>query len=141
EYVVDLAWEISDAPPVMVVGQQRETVQQHVGNRARYAVQEQQLGTGHAVQQAIGQVSAKEVLILSGDVPLTRPETLRRLVEEHRRARNALTLLTMNVADAGLYGGIVRDASGDVVTSVEAKDVDEIHRDMRQRKAGISLSD
>src|SRR5438477_11003197 len=72
DYVVDLAREISDAPPVIVVGYQREAVQQHVGDRARYAVQEKQLGTGHAVQQAIDQVKAKEVLILSGDVPLTR---------------------------------------------------------------------
>ena len=139
DYVVDLAWEISDAPPVMVVGHQRETVQQHVGDRARYAVQEQQLGTGHAVQQAIGQVSAKEVLILSGDVPLTRPETLRRLVEEHRRAKNALTLLTMNLDDPGLYGRIVRDANGAVVKIVEAKDADEMHRNIREVNAGIYL--
>src|SRR6266852_2740354 len=69
DYVVDLALEISDTPPVIVVGYQREVVQQHVGDRARYAVQEKQLGTGHAVQQAIDNVKdAKNVLILSGDV-------------------------------------------------------------------------
>ncbi len=85
DYVIDLACEICDTPPVVVVGHQREAVQEHVGDRARYAVQEQQLGTGHAVMQAIDQISAKEVLILSADVPLTQPETLQRLIEEHRR--------------------------------------------------------
>src|ERR1041385_6217577 len=78
DYVVDLAREVCDTTPVIVVGHQREAVQQHVGDRARYAVQEQQLGTGHAVMQAVDLVQgANEVLILSGDVPLTRPETLK----------------------------------------------------------------
>jgi len=141
DYVVDLAHEISDAAPVVVVGHQREAVQQHVGDRARYAVQEQQLGTGHAVQQAIDQIKAKEVLILSGDVPLTRAETLLRLIEEHRRSRNALTLLTMNLGDPGLYGRIVRDAKGAVERIVEAKDANEQQRAIREVNAGIYIFD
>src|SRR5947207_13453209 len=123
DYVVELAREVSDATPVIVVGHQREAVQEHVGDRARYAVQEKQLGTGHAVLQAIDQVeAATDGLILSGDVPLTRAETLKGLVDEHRRAGNALTLLTMSLDDPALYGRIIRDASGAVVTIVQAKD-------------------
>ena len=83
DYVLDLASEISDRPPVMVVGHQRDAVQQAVGTRARFAVQEPQLGTGHAVLQALPLCSQARVLILSGDVPLTRPETLARLASEH----------------------------------------------------------
>src|SRR5438874_13817384 len=74
DYVLDLAAHVSDRTPIMVVGHQREAVQQAVGDRVRYAVQEPQLGTGHAVLQAAPLASAPRVLILSGDVPLTRPE-------------------------------------------------------------------
>ena len=138
DYVVDLAREIGDDKPVIVVGHQREQVQQHVGDRARFAVQEKQLGTGHAVLQAIEFVKgAQEVLILSGDVPLTRVETLQALVDEHRRAGNALTLLTMTLDEPALYGRIVRDADGSVIRIVEAKDADEKQRKIREVNAGI----
>src|ERR1700737_2923237 len=70
DYVLDLASAIAAKPPVIVVGHQREAVQEHVGNRARYAIQEKQLGTGHAVVQALEQLghdlSGKKILILSG---------------------------------------------------------------------------
>src|SRR5215212_7836855 len=94
DYVLDLACDLCPNAPVMVIGHQREAVLGAVGERARYAVQEEQLGTGHAVLQAasvLSDVAEKRVLILSGDVPLTRPETLRRLIEEHERGGNALT--------------------------------------------------
>jgi len=144
DYVLDLAAHISPRPPVMVIGHQREAVQQSIGNRARYAVQEEQLGTGHAVMQAAQVLEAEgvrsgNVLILSGDVPLTRPETLDRLVEEHRRSGNALTLLTMNLEDPGLYGRIVRDDSGSVSRIVEAKDADDHIKRIREVNAGIYL--
>src|SRR5436190_9944147 len=138
DYVVDLAREVGDDKPVVIVGHQREDVQKHIGDRARFAVQEKQLGTGHAVLQAIDLVKgAREVLILSGDAPLTRVETVRRLVEEHRRAGNALTLLTMTLDDPALYGRIVRDADGSVVRIVEAKDADEKQQQIREVNAGI----
>jgi len=87
DYVLDLAAELSARPPVMVIGHQRERVQETVGERARFALQEEQLGTGHAVLQAAPHVdgAGKRVLILSGDVPLTRLETLQRLIDEHER--------------------------------------------------------
>src|SRR6266571_5071609 len=143
DYVVDLAAQISGQPPIIVVGYQREAVQEHVGTRARYAIQEKQLGTGHAVQQALRglDVDGKKILILSGDVPLTRPETLRRLLEEHQREGNALTLLTMNLEDPALYGRIVRDKTGAVTRIVEAKDANESERRIGEVNAGIYLFD
>src|SRR5688572_1849753 len=82
DYVLDLAAEVSDAPPILVIGHQRDAVRSHVGDRAEFAVQDEQLGTGHAVLQAEELVrknpAASRLLILSGDVPLTRVETLRR---------------------------------------------------------------
>jgi bifunctional UDP-N-acetylglucosamine pyrophosphorylase/glucosamine-1-phosphate N-acetyltransferase len=145
DYVLDLASQISNQLPVMVVGHQREAVQQHVGDRARYAVQEPQLGTGHAVLQAVdvlgGDIRGRKILVLSGDVPLTRPETLKRLVDEHQRSGNALTLLTMNLDDPALYGRVVRDSNGAVTKIVEAKDANEQQRKIREVNAGIYLFD
>src|SRR6185436_16515722 len=136
----DLARELSPNPPVMVIGHQRDEVQKAVGDRARYAVQDEQLGTGHAVLQAAATVepaAGKRVLILSGDVPLTRPETLRRLLEEHERSGNALTLLTMKLSDPALYGRIVRDGNGAVTRIVEFKDANDEEKRVNEVNAGI----
>lgn len=140
-YVLDLAAEVSGRPPIMVIGHQREKVQEAVGDRARYAVQEPQLGTGHAVLQAAPLAGAKRALILSGDVPLTRVETLRRLLDEHERGKNALTLLTMRPGDPAMYGRIVRDADGGVERIVEAKDASDDEKKIGEVNAGVYVFD
>jgi bifunctional UDP-N-acetylglucosamine pyrophosphorylase / glucosamine-1-phosphate N-acetyltransferase len=140
DYVVDLATQISGKPPVVIIGHQRQAVQKWLGDRARYAVQEEQLGTGHAVLQAakiLEKGGARNILILSGDVPLTRAETLQRLIEEHERSKNALTLLTMKLPDPAMYGRIVRDSSGAVVKIVEAKDAGDAEKKVDEVNAGI----
>ncbi len=144
DYVLDLAADVSERPPVVVVGHQREAVQKAIGERARFAVQEQQLGTGHAVMQAARfleheDMAGRNVLILSGDVPLTRPETLRGLAAQHDRERNALTLLTMKLEDPGMYGRIVRDRDGAVVRIAEAKDTSAGEKAIDEVNAGIYL--
>ncbi len=138
DYVLDLASDLSSRPPVMIVGYQRDQVQKTVGDRARFAVQEEQKGTGHAVLMAAEQVDPKNrVMILSGDVPLTRIETLRSLLDEHERAGNALTLLTMKPDDPAKYGRIVRDAKGAVNRIVEWKDASDTEKTIDEVNAGI----
>ncbi|HVR38672.1 MAG TPA: bifunctional UDP-N-acetylglucosamine diphosphorylase/glucosamine-1-phosphate N-acetyltransferase GlmU [Thermoanaerobaculia bacterium] len=137
DYVLDLATELSAQPPVMVIGHQREAVQQAVDNRARFAIQDQQLGTGHAVLQAADHVRAQRVLILSGDVPLTRIETLRQLLDEHERSGNAITLLTMKLDDPAMYGRIIRDGDESVMRIVEAKDASADEKRIDEVNAGI----
>jgi bifunctional UDP-N-acetylglucosamine pyrophosphorylase/glucosamine-1-phosphate N-acetyltransferase len=140
EYVLDLAAQISDRPPIMVVGHQRDAVQKLVGDRARYAMQDEARGTGHAVLQAAPLVTrGGSVLILSGDVPLTRPETLRRLIEEHRRGKNALTFVTMRLAQPARYGRVVRHGNGAVQRIVEAKDATAEQLAIDEVNAGIYL--
>ena len=143
DYVLDLAAGICATPPVMIVGHQREAVESSVGPRARFAVQAEQLGTGHAVLQAAehleSRIAGRHVLILSGDVPLTRKETLHRLVEEHMRSGNALTLLTMKLANPAMYGRIIRDGDGAVVRIVEAKDAGPEELRIDEVNAGIYL--
>ena len=141
DYVVDLACDICERPPIVVVGHQKEAVQKALGDRARFAVQEQQLGTGHAVLQAAPHVATDRVLILSADVPLTRAETLRKLIAEHERAGNALTLVTMKLGDPAMYGRIVRGKDGSVERIVEAKDATEQQKRIHEVNAGIYLFD
>jgi bifunctional UDP-N-acetylglucosamine pyrophosphorylase/glucosamine-1-phosphate N-acetyltransferase len=146
DYVLDLAAQVSERAPIMVVGHQREAVQAAVGGRSRFAVQEMQKGTGHAVLQAAEilekeSAAGRQVLILSGDVPLTHPETLRQLLDEHEQSQNALTLLTMKPADPAMYGRIVRDASGAVTRIVEARDATDEERQIGEVNAGIYVFD
>ena len=145
DYVVDLSNALSDQAPVVIVGHQRESVQQWLGDRARYAVQEKALGTGHAVLQASqvlsGNLAGRKILILSGDVPLTRIETLQALIDEHEQCANALTILTMKLDNPAMYGRIVRDASGGVQRIVEAKDASDEEKQINEVNAGIYVFD
>jgi bifunctional UDP-N-acetylglucosamine pyrophosphorylase/glucosamine-1-phosphate N-acetyltransferase len=146
EYVLDLAAEVCDTQPVVVVGHQREDVQKAIGDRGRFAVQEEQKGTGHAVLMA-AEVLEREtghgrpVLILSGDVPLTRPATLKQLVGQHQAEKNALTLLTMKLDDPAMYGRVVRGADGTVDRIVEMKDASPDERAIDEVNAGVYVFD
>jgi bifunctional UDP-N-acetylglucosamine pyrophosphorylase/glucosamine-1-phosphate N-acetyltransferase len=142
DYVLDLAAGVGGRPPIVIVGHQREAVQQSIGERARFAVQDNPQGTGHAVLQAAAvleseALAGRRVLILSGDVPLTRPETLQRLIAEHEREQNALTLLTMRLANPAMYGRVVRDGEGAVQRIVEAKDATADEKLIDEVNAGI----
>ena len=146
DYVLELASNVCERPPILVVGHQRESVKGAIGERARYATQDQQLGTGHAVLQAASLLEGESlkggrILILSGDVPLTRAETLRGLLDEHSRSGNALTLLTMRLDDPAMYGRIIRDASGSVLRIVEAKDATPEQKVINEVNAGIYVFD
>ena len=100
----------------------------------QWAQQAQQLGTGHAVEQAMPDVpDAATVLVLYGDVPLIRSETLQRLLQ----APGRLAVLVAEVADPTGYGRIVRDAEGRVAAIVEQKDADEEQRRIRVINTGI----
>ncbi len=113
---------------VVVVGHGRDAVTAHLGAVAphvRTAVQDQQLGTGHAVQcalEAAGDVAAGTVVVTYGDVPLLTGETLTELVAQHEGDGNAATVLTARVADPSGYGRIVRAADGSVAGIVEHRD-------------------
>ena len=129
---------------VVVVGHAREQVTAHVREvdaQARTAVQEPQNGTGHAVQVALADLPdlTGTVVVVLGDAPLLREETLRELVRVHEGA--ATTVLTAVLDDATGYGRVVRDASGDVTAIVEHKDADEAVRAVREVNSGVFAFD
>ncbi len=100
-----------------------------------WVLQAEQQGTGHAVRQAAPLLAPDaDVLILYGDVPLVRAGTLKRLLEA---SRNGVAVLTAELADAGAYGRIVRDAAGHVARIVEAEDASPAERALREFNAGF----
>ncbi|MEM9165574.1 MAG: NTP transferase domain-containing protein [Planctomycetota bacterium] len=117
---------------VAVVGYKQELVREALaafGDRVAYAVQEEQLGTGHAVRCAIPALHHADpetpVLVLCGDGPLIRLDTLRALLSRHTESNAAATLATAVLDDASGYGRIKRDAEGRFVGIVEQKNATE----------------
>jgi bifunctional UDP-N-acetylglucosamine pyrophosphorylase/glucosamine-1-phosphate N-acetyltransferase len=105
------------------------------GEQVDWVLQAEQLGTGHAVQQAMPRISPDaEVLIVYADVPLVRAETLRRLVDA---ARDGVAVMTAELADPGGYGRILRQASGNVARIVEHKDASAEELGVREINAGF----
>jgi bifunctional UDP-N-acetylglucosamine pyrophosphorylase/glucosamine-1-phosphate N-acetyltransferase len=105
------------------------------GAQLEWVLQAEQLGTGHAVQQAMPRISKEaDVLILYGDVPLVRPETLQRL---SAAGREGLAVLTADMDDPAGYGRIVRDAGGRIARIVEEKDASPGELEIREINAGF----
>jgi bifunctional UDP-N-acetylglucosamine pyrophosphorylase / glucosamine-1-phosphate N-acetyltransferase len=124
EHVVRACQPLRPAQVLVVVGHQAEDVAQAAEQLgAQTILQKPQRGTGHALQIARRAIrkSAKLAVVLPGDAPLLRPETLARLVETHRRGEAAATILSAELADPSGYGRIVRDTEGRVVAIVEEK--------------------
>src|SRR5579871_3830456 len=143
EHVVRSASALDAAVIHVVHGHGGEAVQAgHKHLKVNWVLQAEQLGTGHAVMQAIPKVADQDlVLILYGDVPLVRPATLRRLTDS--AAKEHLAVLTAKLSDPTGYGRMLRDAAGRVTRIVEEKDttaaerwIDEINTGLMACRAG-----
>jgi bifunctional UDP-N-acetylglucosamine pyrophosphorylase/glucosamine-1-phosphate N-acetyltransferase len=124
----------------VIVGHQREKVAELVsGYQASCITQEKQLGTGHAVLCAEKDLSSTggTVLILSGDVPLIKADSLRGMLTAHAANLPSLTLMTTVLDDPTNYGRIVRDKEGRLLEIVEEKDATEVQKKIREINAGI----
>lgn len=126
---------------VVVVGHQAEQVQRVLSGEAglRIALQEEQLGTGHAVACGLPALSGNSttVLILCGDTPLLTGATLQRLAMTHHSSKAAVTVLTAKLADPSGYGRIVRDSAGRVQRIVEHKDATPDEAAINEVNSGI----
>jgi bifunctional UDP-N-acetylglucosamine pyrophosphorylase / glucosamine-1-phosphate N-acetyltransferase len=131
---------------VVVVGAGREAVEEHLAGIAPDALpvlQTEQRGSGHAAALALDAVPDVEgpVLLVNGDAPLLRTETVARLFETHRREGSVLTVLTAEVDDPTGLGRIVRDDDGRVRAIVEERDATEEQRAIREINAGLYVGD
>jgi bifunctional UDP-N-acetylglucosamine pyrophosphorylase/glucosamine-1-phosphate N-acetyltransferase len=135
-HVIHSARQLNPQGIHVVIGHGAEQVrEQLVADDLQFVLQDKQLGTGHAVAQAVPNITADTVLILYGDVPLIEVATLQRLLG--LVAVDKLALLTVNLPDPTGYGRIVRDASGVVQAIVEHKDATEAQRAICEGNTGI----
>jgi bifunctional UDP-N-acetylglucosamine pyrophosphorylase/glucosamine-1-phosphate N-acetyltransferase len=136
EHVIAAARALSPARIAIVYGHGGELVRDALtGSELAFARQEPQLGTGHALQQALSSLTdAARTVVLYGDVPLTRVDTLRALVDT---THDSVAVLTANLDDPKGYGRIVRDAHGQVRGIVEEKDATAEERLIREVNTGL----
>ncbi len=138
-HVLDCAAVLQPQQVCVVYGHGGEAVPQALQQYpAKFVIQEPQLGTGHAVQQAMPHLAGDDgrTLVLYGDVPLIQPATLHQM----RQAGDGLVLLTVGLDDPAGYGRIVRDARGSVLGIVEEKDATAEQRGIREVNTGILLA-
>lgn len=123
-HVMDTVREVGVTRSVVIVGHGAEAVQSYLGDAAEYALQAEQLGTGHAVKQA-KQLLANEhgtTIVICGDTPLVTAETLEGLIELHESGKAAATILTAELTRPQGYGRVIRSENGSVQRIVEQKD-------------------
>jgi bifunctional UDP-N-acetylglucosamine pyrophosphorylase / glucosamine-1-phosphate N-acetyltransferase len=145
-HVLAAAQAVEPARIVAVVGHQRDQVEPHIRELAPdavLAVQEEQLGTGHAVRMAVEAAGALDgtVLVAYGDTPLLRGESLRDFAAEHEAAQRAVSILSGIVPDPFGYGRVLRNDEGDVEAIVEEKDATPQQREVREINSGILAFD
>ncbi len=140
EHLLASAEELQPRRRVVIVGAGREQIEEQLGERATYRLQEPQLGTGHAVQQAEDALEGfdGDVLVLYGDVPFVKAQTMRAMTERlHGGDEPAVVVLGFEPADPLAYGRVVADGEGRIVKMVEYKDASEEDRACRLCNTGL----
>jgi bifunctional UDP-N-acetylglucosamine pyrophosphorylase/glucosamine-1-phosphate N-acetyltransferase len=144
ERVIQTANSLSPSTITLIVGHKSEVVRDRLGNSQNigFALQEPQLGTAHALQQAEPALAGRagSLILLSGDVPLLSPDTLKRLLETHRGSGAAATVVTATVDRPYGYGRIVR-SRGRITRIVEERDASPTQRQIKEINSGIYAFD
>jgi bifunctional UDP-N-acetylglucosamine pyrophosphorylase/glucosamine-1-phosphate N-acetyltransferase len=141
ERVLGCTSDIQPTRRIVIVGYAGDTVKQAMTQvpGLEFVEQREQLGTGHAVQQLLPHLQdfSGDLLVLNGDVPLLRPQTLTSLLETHRANQNAATILTAQLPDAKGYGRVFCDGQNVVMQIIEDRDCTPAQRQNRRVNAGI----
>lgn len=145
DYVVRTARNVAGSEVILVIGHQADRVRQSVGQfpQIKFAVQDQQLGTGHAVACALPKIDVDNdtVVILCGDIPLLRTETVSQLVDDHQRHRRDLTLLAVEIENPTGYGRLIFNADRKLIGIVEEADANADQKRLCIVNAGIYCAD
>jgi len=139
EWVYDTVSDAGIDDTVVVIGHGADQVKECMGDRVKYAVQSQQLGTGHAVMQAEEYLKGKEgyVFVLYGDTPLITSKTISECICLHKKNGNAVTVVTADFEDPTGYGRIIRDEHGNVIKIVEQRDASEEEKKVKEINSGL----
>lgn len=139
QYAIDVAESAGAAPIFVVVGFGADQVRETIGDDVKYIWQTERLGTGHAVMMAEEELSklSGDLLVLYGDTPLVKAETLMALVKEREEHQAAASILTVKLEDGAGYGRIIRNDKGSVLGIVEAKDATPEQLKINEVNAGI----
>lgn len=143
-YVLNLSSKLNPARTIVVVGHQAEQVQEAFADReVEFVIQHEQLGTGHAAQQAKEKLEKFKglVLVLCGDMPLIRLDTLLQVVSGHRESGAKCTVLTLKSDGYHDFGRIIRDEKGVVLKIVEFKDASDIEKNVDEFNSGVYCFD
>ena len=144
-HVLDQVTELKAKQVRVVVGHGRELVEPEIkaiSPSATTVFQSERNGTGHAVQLALADLKATgTVLILAGDTPLLRSETLAEFLVAHSEAKNLVSVLTSQLPDPSGYGRIVRDETGSIVAIVEERDAPDEIKEIDEVNTGVYLFD
>ena len=141
--VVEIAEKIDSDEILTVVGNQKEQVMEVLKDRTRYVLQEEQKGTGDALLRTLPAIETKDgqVIVLYGDVPIIRKETVESLIDRNRNEREAVTFITAYLDNPTGYGRVVRDEIGQIVEIVEEKECTDSQRAIREINSGIYCFD
>ena len=142
-HVIDQVEATGASEIVTIVGFGAEKVKDYLGNRTNYAVQEEQLGTGHAVIQAEAHLKDKDgiTLVICGDTPLLTAETLNNLFDYHKQKGAKATILTAHAQNPTGYGRVIRNEENSVEKIVEQKDANEIEKMVQEVNTGTYCFD
>ncbi|CAH0173326.1 bifunctional UDP-N-acetylglucosamine diphosphorylase/glucosamine-1-phosphate N-acetyltransferase GlmU [Peribacillus frigoritolerans] len=143
QHVIDQVNQLQIEDIVTVIGHGAEKVQDQLGDSCKYALQEQQLGTAHAVMQAESVLSAKSgtTLVICGDTPLIKAETMKELIALHEQSQAKATILTAYADNPAGYGRVLRGEGGLVEKIVEHKDASEEERYVKEINTGTYCFD
>jgi bifunctional UDP-N-acetylglucosamine pyrophosphorylase / glucosamine-1-phosphate N-acetyltransferase len=143
QHVVDQVTKLNIQEMVTVIGHGAEKVKAQLGDQSQYVLQEQQLGTAHAVMQADNILAGKEgvTIVVCGDTPLIRAETMESLFQHHEELKAKATILTAKIDDPTGYGRIIRNENGLVEKIVEHKDATEAEREINEINTGTYCFD
>lgn len=141
DYVIEASKSAGASSICTVIGHQSAMVKAMIGDKvSEFAIQKEQLGTGHAVMQAEKFIGNEgDVLVLCGDTPLITADTIKKFFDIHRNNKNSATVISVILEDPTGYGRIVRNENGDFEKIVEHKDADDNQKKIGEVNTGVYI--